>query len=195
MIISKINVNLYSKNSNFNHNISSRSMMINKVNLYMFSSCGPSSRIRSPFPIQWCQNDCAIPSMGRMYSSPANSFCGLLYHWKRLTLRVRNPMYIPSALVGLCAENPEPRGNDAVLMICLFWVNIWGVLCQKGVSKAGTSNYIPQIPLDVIIYPYHWYLLLVQHLLKSGAEGGIFQENQVNTIAENAPDPCIAISQ
>ena len=39
----------------------------------------------------------------------------------------------------------------------------WGVLCQKQVSRAGTSNYIPQILWDVITCPCPWYLLLAQH--------------------------------
>ena len=40
---------------------------------------------------------------------------------------------------------------------------IWGVLCQKQVPRAGTSNYIPQILWDVITCPCPWYLLLAQH--------------------------------
>ena len=39
----------------------------------------------------------------------------------------------------------------------------WGVLCQKQVSRAVTSNFIPQIPWDVITWPCPWYLLLTQH--------------------------------
>ena len=40
------------------------------------------------------------------------------------------------------------------------------VLCQKQVSRAGTSNYIPQIARSVITCPYPWYLLLAQHYLE-----------------------------
>ena len=40
---------------------------------------------------------------------------------------------------------------------------IWEVLFQKQVSRAGTSNYIPQILWDVITCPCPWYLLLAQH--------------------------------
>ena len=40
-----------------------------------------------------------------------------------------------------------------------------GVLCQKQVSSAGTSNYIPHILWDVITCPCPWYLLLGQHPL------------------------------
>ena len=36
----------------------------------------------------------------------------------------------------------------------------WVVLCQKQISRSGTSNYIPQILWDVITFPYTWYLLL-----------------------------------
>ena len=37
---------------------------------------------------------------------------------------------------------------------------IWELVCQKQVSRAGTSNYIPQKLWDVITYPCPWYLLL-----------------------------------
>ena len=40
---------------------------------------------------------------------------------------------------------------------------IWRVSCQKQVSRAGTSNYIPQYLWDVIFCPYPKYLLLAQH--------------------------------
>ena len=40
---------------------------------------------------------------------------------------------------------------------------MWGVLCQKQVSWAGKSNYIPQILWDVIICPCPWHLLLARH--------------------------------
>ena len=39
----------------------------------------------------------------------------------------------------------------------------WGVLCQEQVSRAGTSNYIPQYLWDVITCPSPWYLLQTQH--------------------------------
>ena len=42
------------------------------------------------------------------------------------------------------------------------WYN-WGVVCQKQVSGAGTSNYSPQILWGVITCPCPWYLLLTQH--------------------------------
>ena len=41
--------------------------------------------------------------------------------------------------------------------------NIWRVLYQKYVSRAGTSNYISRILGDVITCPHPWYLLLIQH--------------------------------
>ena len=40
-----------------------------------------------------------------------------------------------------------------------------GVLSQKQVSRAGTSNYIPRYLWDVITYPYPWYLLLAYHII------------------------------
>ena len=36
---------------------------------------------------------------------------------------------------------------------------IWELVCQKQVSMAGTSNYIPQYLWDVITCPFPWYLL------------------------------------
>ena len=44
-------------------------------------------------------------------------------------------------------------------MVVGSYAYIGEVLCQKQVSKAETSNYIPQLLWDVII----WYLLLAQH--------------------------------
>ena len=43
------------------------------------------------------------------------------------------------------------------------WLIIARVLCQKQISRSGTSNYIPQILWDVITCPCPWYLLLSQH--------------------------------
>ena len=42
-------------------------------------------------------------------------------------------------------------------------MHIWGVLYQKQVSRAGTSNYIPQYLWDVITCPCPWYLLHTEH--------------------------------
>ena len=39
-------------------------------------------------------------------------------------------------------------------------INTFEDLCQKQLSRAGTSNYLPQILWDVIICPRPWYLLL-----------------------------------
>ena len=49
----------------------------------------------------------------------------------------------------------------------ITWNNIWGVLCQKQVSRAGPSNYISQYLWDVITCPCPWYLPLVQHSWRS----------------------------
>ena len=43
--------------------------------------------------------------------------------------------------------------------------HICGLLCEKQVSRAGTSNYIPQILWEVITCPCPWYLLLAQFLI------------------------------
>ena len=49
-----------------------------------------------------------------------------------------------------------------------YWVSfmnsdpdIYGVVCQEQVSKAGASNYTPQILCDVIICPCLWYMLVI----------------------------------
>ena len=42
-------------------------------------------------------------------------------------------------------------------------MHIWGLLCQKRISRAGTSNYTPQHLWGVITCPCPWYLLLAQH--------------------------------
>ena len=39
---------------------------------------------------------------------------------------------------------------------------IWCVLCQKQVSRAGTSNYIPHYLWDVITCPCPWYLSIIK---------------------------------
>ena len=39
-----------------------------------------------------------------------------------------------------------------------------GVLCQKWVSRARTTNYIPQCPWDVITCPCLWYPILEKFL-------------------------------
>ena len=46
-------------------------------------------------------------------------------------------------------------------ILSLSWsINHWGLVCQKKVSRAWTSNYIPQYLWDVITSPCPWYLLL-----------------------------------
>ena len=43
---------------------------------------------------------------------------------------------------------------------------IWRLGCQKQVSRAGTSNYIPQYLWDLITCPWPWNLLLIhKHLI------------------------------
>ena len=47
-----------------------------------------------------------------------------------------------------------------VALECSRHLNIWPVFCQKQVSKAGISNYIPHDQWDVITCPCLWYLFL-----------------------------------
>ena len=49
------------------------------------------------------------------------------------------------------------------LRLLSYTYQISRVLCQKQVSKAGTSNYLPQIQWDVMICPCPGYLILAQH--------------------------------
>ena len=51
----------------------------------------------------------------------------------------------------------------ALHLLCTLHALTCGVLCQKQVSRAGRSNYIPQYLWNVIICPCPWYLLLAQH--------------------------------
>ena len=46
------------------------------------------------------------------------------------------------------------------LVNCTATIDLWGCLCQTQVSKAGTSNYIPQLLWNVITCPDPWYQLL-----------------------------------
>ena len=47
------------------------------------------------------------------------------------------------------------------MQLSVSWLEYFGwLVCQKQVSRAGTSNYIPQILWDVITCPCLWYLLL-----------------------------------
>ena len=55
------------------------------------------------------------------------------------------------------------RDSREALCLCVQVINrtIWGFVCQKQASSAGTSNYIPQILRGVITCNYwSWYLLL-----------------------------------
>ena len=49
--------------------------------------------------------------------------------------------------------------NLCTLMSCLILFYMSGVLCQKQVSREGTSNHIPLILWDVITCPCPWYWL------------------------------------
>ena len=40
------------------------------------------------------------------------------------------------------------------------YTHVWGLVCQKQVSRAGISNYITKIMWDVIICPCLWYPVL-----------------------------------
>ena len=59
--------------------------------------------------------------------------------------------------VSLLIHGPTKRIIHGTL-----WCNVykWWLVCQKQVSRAGTSNYIPHLLWDVITCPRPWYLLL-----------------------------------
>ena len=61
--------------------------------------------------------------------------------------------------------------------------NMWGVFCQKQVSRAGTSNYTPQILWDVIASPCYWYLLLAQHASQAFRTSNTWWRHQMETIS------------
>ena len=48
--------------------------------------------------------------------------------------------------------------------VILSWVlsMIWGVYCQKQISRAMLNNYIPRNAWDVITCPCSWYLFLAR---------------------------------
>ena len=46
--------------------------------------------------------------------------------------------------------------------IWINWSLLWWLVCQKQVSRAGTSNYTPQLLWDVITCTCPWYLLLAR---------------------------------
>ena len=56
------------------------------------------------------------------------------------------------------------RSSSFYLSVHLYKhvIEVWGVLSQKQVSRAGKSNYIPHELWDVITCPWPWYLLLAQ---------------------------------
>ena len=60
-------------------------------------------------------------------------------------------LHAVSCCIGLCYR-----------ILRVFYINR-GVFCQKQVSGARTSNYIPQILWNVITCSCPWYLLLVEH--------------------------------
>ena len=52
------------------------------------------------------------------------------------------------------------RNYNAVYNLSYY---IWGVWCQRHLSRAGTSNYIPQYLWDVIMFHSPSYMLLTRH--------------------------------
>ena len=59
-------------------------------------------------------------------------------------------------------RSPFDNKNDSLFAI--FQIPyICGMLHQKQVSRAGTSNYTPQFLWDVITSHCSWYLFLAQH--------------------------------
>ena len=60
--------------------------------------------------------------------------------------------------VSLCVVTPVIVFNHARAV-----PKVWGVLCQKQVSRGGTSNYITKYMWDVITFPCSWVLSLVKH--------------------------------
>ena len=60
-------------------------------------------------------------------------------------------------------NNNTTQQDANVWIFHVMYFIIWGVLCQKQVSKTGTSNYITQYLWDVITCPCPWYLFLAQY--------------------------------
>ena len=60
----------------------------------------------------------------------------------------------------MCAINSFSQKHGTVRFTCNTVISEG--LCQKHESRAGTSNYMPQILWDAISCPCSWYLLLAQ---------------------------------
>ena len=65
--------------------------------------------------------------------------------------------------MGLVQERRSCTALAIGLRVSCINPSISGVLCQKQVSRTGTSNYIPQILLDISTCPRPGYLLLAPH--------------------------------
>ena len=94
----------------------------------------------------WREHYCCLCSVNKMTAGTksTNFFTTFAIHNK--------------SLYNIQQNKHEPQ-QDALKIICF----ISGVLCQKQVSRAGTSNYIIPYLWDVITCPCPWYLLLTQN--------------------------------
>ena len=61
---------------------------------------------------------------------------------------------------GGAVSKVRTAAANVILSIATLTTN-YGLVCQKQVSRAGTSNYIPQYLWDVITCPCPWYFILV----------------------------------
>ena len=99
----------------------------------------------------------------------SSSIHKLLCSWKYWLSRLPGDVW---KLLDQSKVTPEPA------MCQQTWIISWSdlenhktshnkwVLYQKQVSRAGTSNYLPQILWDVIMCPSPWYRLLAHHSSK-----------------------------
>ena len=92
-----------------------------------------------------------------MFLVPSCS-CRCPFHWSHVLSRCSNYFWVISSVIayegatyirGLAVCVDEP-GSEISLVL------IWGFVRQKQVSRAGTSNYIPQYLCGVIICPCPW---------------------------------------
>ena len=65
-------------------------------------------------------------------------------------------IFLSLLLYGIFMKQPKVRHFKVRVEYHVIWRRVY----QRRVSRAGTSNYIPQIMWDVITCPCSWYLLL-----------------------------------
>ena len=90
--------------------------------------------------------------------------------WRRPGDKPLSEPRVESLLTHICVTRPQWVNRclcshiyNLIIISCPQISPFWGRVCQKKLSRAGTSNYIPQILWDVTSYPCTWYPFLVHN--------------------------------